>query len=223
LLRYHRAGYAGSSLIEGPISIAEQADHCRSLMSHLGIQRAHIAGHSSSACIALQLALDFPDAIQSLALLETALLAVPSGPFAGEALGRYGAGDRAGATDVWMRGVCGADYRAALDMAIPGAFDQAVVDADTFFGQELPSVRQWVFGEQEAKRVRQPALAVLGEKSKDVSPAFEQRHELLLDWLPHVEPFVLPGATHLLHVQNPERMAQEIASFVMRHPIVASN
>ncbi|HXV42396.1 MAG TPA: alpha/beta hydrolase, partial [Anaerolineae bacterium] len=60
LVRYHRTGYAGSSRLVGPVSIAQQAAHCRSLMHHLGIERAHIAGHSSSAMMALQLALDAP-------------------------------------------------------------------------------------------------------------------------------------------------------------------
>jgi pimeloyl-ACP methyl ester carboxylesterase len=57
-LTYHRAGCAGSSRIAGPISLAQQAAHCRSLMRHLGIERAHVVGHSSSGNIALQLALD---------------------------------------------------------------------------------------------------------------------------------------------------------------------
>src|SRR5262249_43520222 len=58
LIRYHRIGYAGSSRPPGPVSIQEQAAHARKLLEHLGIQRAHIVGHSSSADIALQLALD---------------------------------------------------------------------------------------------------------------------------------------------------------------------
>jgi pimeloyl-ACP methyl ester carboxylesterase len=79
LVRYHRVGYAGSSRLAGPVSIAQQAAHLRSLMLHLGIARAHIVGHSSSGNMALQFALDAPDMTHSLALLEPALLAVPSG------------------------------------------------------------------------------------------------------------------------------------------------
>src|SRR5262245_6911112 len=60
LVSYHRAGYAGSSRIEGPVSMALHAEHCRLLMRRLGIERAHIVGHSSSADVALQLALDSP-------------------------------------------------------------------------------------------------------------------------------------------------------------------
>jgi hypothetical protein len=121
---------------------------------------------------------------------------------------RYRAGDWSAAVDIWMAGVGGADYRAAMERALPGALDHAVADADTFFGQELPAVREWSFGRDDAQRIEQPVLCVLGGCSDDVSPVHNQRHELLLDWLSHVEAFVLPGATHLLHVQNPGEMAE---------------
>src|SRR5262245_23767795 len=64
-LSYHRVGYAGSSRLPGPVSIAQQASHCRSLMRRLDIERAHVVGHSSGGNIALQLALDSPDAVFS--------------------------------------------------------------------------------------------------------------------------------------------------------------
>jgi pimeloyl-ACP methyl ester carboxylesterase len=219
LIRYHRVGYAGSGRIDGPVSLRDQAAHCRSLLHHLGVTRAHVVGHSSSANIALQVALDHPDAVQTLALLEIALLAVPSGAYAPEAMQRYRDGDRAGAVDVWMRGVAGPGYRDTLDRVLPGAYDRAVADADTFFGQELPAVREWPFGPDEAGRVEAPALLVLGGRSSEVTPVFEQRNDLLGSWLSNVERFVLPDATHLLHVQNPSGLAEELARFFGRHPL----
>jgi pimeloyl-ACP methyl ester carboxylesterase len=219
LVRYHRAGYAGSGRVAGPLDVAGNAAHCLALLRHLGIERAHVVGHSSGANMGLQLALDAPDMVQSLALLETALLAVPSGPYAGEAIERYRAGDRAAAVDTFMRGVCGDGYRETLERALPGAFGGAVADADTFFGQELPALREWPFGPEEASRLRAPALVVLGGDSHKVTPRFEQRHALLMAWLPDAEPFTLPGATHLLHLQNPGGMAAALVAFFERHPL----
>lgn len=48
-LTYHRASYGGSDSVPGPLTIADQAAHCHALMRHLGIEQAHVAGHSSSA------------------------------------------------------------------------------------------------------------------------------------------------------------------------------
>jgi pimeloyl-ACP methyl ester carboxylesterase len=56
---------------------------------------------------------------------------------------------------------------------------------------------------------------VLGGDSHQVSPVWGERQALLLDWFGDVEPFVLPGATHLLHLQQPAAMA----GFLGRHPI----
>src|SRR5262249_13956253 len=125
-------------------------------------------------------------------------------------------GDKEGAVDVFFRGVFGPGYRDPLERGLPGAFDQAVSDADAFFGQELPALQRWSFTQEDATRVTQPVLAVLGENS---APTFPERRELLLSWLPNVEPFDLPGATHLLHLQNPQGMAEALASFYARHPL----
>ena len=114
-------------------------------------------------------------------------------------------------------GVFGPSYREPLERGLPGAFDQAVSDADAFFTQELPALWQrWSFTEEDARRITQPVLVVVGEKS---AATFPERRDLLLAWLPNVESFELPGATHLLHVQNPRGMADALASFFARHPL----
>jgi pimeloyl-ACP methyl ester carboxylesterase len=40
-----------------------------------------------------------------------------------------------------------------------------------------------------------------------------------MDWLSNVEAYVLPGANHLLHVQNPGEMAGRLVSFFAEHPL----
>lgn len=229
VLSFHRVGYAGSSRVEGAVSIARQAAHVRALMRQLGIERAHVVGHSSGGNIALQLALDAPEQVRSLSILEPAL-AVGAGSermlatrqAAVAAISeQFRAGNKAAAVDGFMRMVSGPGYRVAFDQKMPGAFEQGVADADTFFGQELPAVQQWTFTREDAQRIRQPVLAVVGEQSSDVSPIWNERQQLLLGWLPNVEGFVLPGATHLLHVQNARGMAEALTAFWKRHSIEA--
>jgi hypothetical protein len=60
-------------------------------------------------------------------------------------------------------------------------------------------------------------LLMLGGRSREVGPAFDQRHALLLEWLPAAEPYVLAGATHLMHVQNPADAAVRLAAFLDAH------
>ncbi len=208
VVSYHRVGYAGSSRVAGPLSIAQQAAHVRALMRHLGIERGHLVGHSSGGNIALQLALDAPQMVHSLVLMAPVFEA-------------FRAGDRARAIDAFMRNVSGPGYRAVLDHVLPGAFEQAVVDADTFFGQELPALQAWSLRREDAARIAQPALSVLGAKSTQVSPIWRERHEMVLTWLTKAEALVVPEATHLLHVEHPRAVAEALADFFARHPFKA--
>src|SRR5262245_44088997 len=51
LLHYHRPGYAGSSGLPGPLTFSQEARTLRGLLRALGIDRAHVVGHSASGCM----------------------------------------------------------------------------------------------------------------------------------------------------------------------------
>lgn len=88
LILYHRRGYAGSGRASGHVSVARHAADCLALLRHLGIDRAHVVGHSYGGAVALQLALDTPSVVHSLALLEPALMAGASAQGYRESLAR---------------------------------------------------------------------------------------------------------------------------------------
>ena len=223
VISYDRAGCGRSGPLTGQVSLATHASHCRSLIEYLGIDRAHIVAQSSGANVALQLALDAPGTVQSLALLEPALMSVPSAAtsraFVATAVSLHRAGDMSGAVDTFLQGVCGPGYRAVLDRELPDGFAQYVADAAMFFDHELPALQQWSFTREDASRITQPVLAVIGAKSAVSHPIWRERHDLLLSWLPNAEPFVLPDATHLLQIENSREMAEGLAAFFARHPM----
>lgn len=217
LIRYRRRGFAGSRA-DPAVPISRQAADCLGLLRSLDATPAHVVGHSGGGVIAIQLALDAPQAVRSLTLLEPALLAVPSGDQLLEKLGEtvqmYEAGNKAAAVDTFMQVVCGRGYRAVAEGVLPGAMEQAVADADTFWGGDLPAGRDWTFTREDAARITQPVLAVLGANSDAVWPGWGEGHQLLLEWFPQAKPFVLPRAAHLLQVQNPHDMAEGLAAFL---------
>lgn len=140
LITYHRRGYGGSSRTLGPISIAQQAADCRALLRHLGVERVHVVGHSYGGCVALQLALDAPRVIHSLALLEPALPVGANAQFYRETLARaaqrYREAGAAVAVDEFWQARFGAGYRVWLDRVLPDAFPQEMADAGTWFELE---------------------------------------------------------------------------------------
>lgn len=222
LITYHRRGYVGSSRAPGPSSVAEQAADCRALLRHLGAERAHVVGHSYGDCVALQLALDDPAAVGTLALLEPGLMVGASAQGYRAALQRgvrrYREVGAVVAVDEFLQARW-PGYRAPLDTVLPGAFDQAVADADTWFAREVPGQLAWRFGEAEARRIAPPVLCVLGGESDALWSRFGETQRLLLAWLPDAAGVVLPGTTHFPQVQDPRGLATALAAFVARHPL----
>jgi pimeloyl-ACP methyl ester carboxylesterase len=226
LIRYHKRGWVGSTRTVGPVSVEDHATDAAALLDHLGVRRAHVAGHSSGGAVAAQLALDDPELVETLILLELSLVAVPSTEAffqqVGPALEAYGSGDHERALAIFMSVVGGADWevcRALLEDRLPGAVTQAIKDADTFFGVELPALAEWGFGPEQAAAIRQPVLSVLGSAT---GPVWVETAEFLRSTLPQVEECTIDGVGHLLHIQDAEPVARAMTDFLARHPITGN-
>ena len=143
-IRYHRRGLGGSTypVDAGPTSVPVQAKDAVGLLDHLGVDRAHLVGHSLGGAIALELAAQHPTRVASLVLLEPAFLTTPAGAAFARAVAplteRYEAGDAEGAVHGFLALVGDRNWRATIERTVPGGIAQAVKDAATFFEMELP-------------------------------------------------------------------------------------
>lgn len=229
LINYHRRGFMGSTGITTGYGVEQQAAECLSLLDHLGIESPHVVSHSYGCLIALQLALLQPAVVTSLVFLEPAFppALLPSSADGSiietrfKAHKKYAAGDVAEAIDLSLELALGPEYREAIQKNLPAnAFDAAVADADTYFQIEERAALNWNFTQYDAARIRQPILSVLGDESH---PRFRQAHEsVLMAWMPQTEVAVIPQATHLLHMMNPEGVAGALVAFFARHPVSAT-
>jgi pimeloyl-ACP methyl ester carboxylesterase len=222
LIRYHKRGWVGSTHTPPPVTIGDHAADAAALLDHLGVSRAHVAGHSSGAAVAAQLAIDHPDAVHTLLLLELSLLSVSSGEAffqqAGPAFDAYANGDHEGAFATFMALVSGLDWptcRTVLEEQ-PGTVAQAVKDADTFFGVELPALAEWTFAAEQAATIGCPVLSLVGSETL---PLWVEVAAFLRTSLADVEEHTVQGVGHLLHGQRPEPVARTMAAFLGRHPI----
>lgn len=228
VLNYHRRGFAGSTTAPSPAQITDQAADCLALLQHLGFASAHVVGHSLGGAIALQLALDAPDAVRSLSLLEPALMGAIA---KAEAAGRPDAvrnqqafaanmekvwelsrnGDKRGALLAFLHSRVGQAFSGVLEfLEKSGEFDQAVADADTFLQVEMPSAFRWSFTPADAARIHQPVLSVLGSESPERP---QKVHRVLCEWVPQTQLLVLEHAEHALPMMNPPEVAAGLASF----------
>jgi pimeloyl-ACP methyl ester carboxylesterase len=221
LIRYHKRGWVGSTHTLPPVSIATHAADAAGLLEHLGVRRAHVAGHSTGAVVALQLALETPESVHTLILLEPMMLSVPSGEAVlqqmGPAFEAYGRGDHEGAWALFLSAATGLDWAACqevLERRIPGVVAQAVKDADTLFDVELPSIAAWEFGAERAAALGCPVLSVTAD---DTLPLFVEVAAFLRSAVPRIEERAIGGVGHLLHIQRPEPVARAVADFLVEH------
>jgi pimeloyl-ACP methyl ester carboxylesterase len=227
LISYHRRGYGDSGgRGGGPVGMSRQAADVLALLDRLGVSRAHFVGHSLGADVAMQVAVTAPERVAGLVLMEPLLgfLLSPATAdhvtaTAAAAVPRFLAGDHAGALDEWLRGAFGTGYREVLDRALPGAWDQAVRDAPTAFGSEMPALQAWPFGTRDLAAITSPAFSVVS--SATYWDGFRETHAALLAGMRDCEGAVVPVGSHLLQLADPWPVADAVAGFLRRYPVTA--
>jgi pimeloyl-ACP methyl ester carboxylesterase len=219
LIRYRRRGYGRSVPPADTPTIAEQVNDARALLAHLDIHRAHIVAHSGGGPIAVQLALDTPNVVRSLVLLEPALqnaaMAAAFHEMITPLIDMHREGKSSKAVHLWMRAV-DPGWRDTLERTIPGVGDRADADAAGTFEYDLAAMRHWDFDAIGASRITQPVLYVVGERSAD-----GPRHvaDMFLTAVPHAEQMTIAGADHLLPMTHSGAVAAAAADFLARFRI----
>jgi pimeloyl-ACP methyl ester carboxylesterase len=227
-IRYHRRGYGESG---GQASgFDAQAADIVDLLDHLNVDRAHLVGHSEGAMIALVLAASNPDRVRSLALLEplpsSSWLAASDfadllgilGPAFEAMVGRYQAGDLAGAFDA-LFAPTDLDWRAAAKAAGPGVVDQGIRDAATFVEGEATALVEWNFGVEQAATIDSPVLSWGTASENPINPA---TRAFLYEMFPQREEVILERGDHFSVATDPAAAAEPIADFVSRHSTAAA-
>ncbi|HTL35716.1 MAG TPA: alpha/beta hydrolase [Kofleriaceae bacterium] len=217
-ITYDRRGYGRSPRVDRGMTFAEHAADCAALLHHLGIERAHVVGHSFGGSIALQLALDAPSLVATLSVLEPGLFVGTTAESYRAAIAenhrRYREAGAAVVVDEFLRPRFGEGWRDRLD---PTLTAEALENAGFCFEHELPAAAP--VGEVDLARIHQPVLAVLGDASDALWARFGETYRVLLRAVPDVRGFILPRATHALQLDNPTDFAAALGDFLTRHPI----
>jgi pimeloyl-ACP methyl ester carboxylesterase len=217
---YHRRGYAGSSPVHGPGSVVRDATDCRHLIEVLGLSKAHVVGYSYSGAVAMQLAADAADHVQTLTLIEPPPTHVPSSKEFRAANARLLESRQASgpetALDEFLSLVIGPTWRTEVEKRLPGAAAQMRLDSTTFFDTDLPALLAWNFDDHDARRVTCPVLHISGSNS---GHWFAEVRQLILAWLPQAEDLLIAGADHSLALTHTAQIADHLADFLGRHAI----
>ena len=225
MLHYHRRGY-GKSINKrnnNPSSstILQNVKDCKDIMDLLNIKKAHIVGHSIGGTIALQLASTYPDYIKSLILLEPAITGYNEFTNNQEVIKEfeliiqmYDKGQKNKAIDIFMKKAIGSNYNDIIANVLPSnSFELAVVDAKTFFHEEIPSMKSWTFTKNQAKDLLdKKVLHIRG--SQQARKISKEREDLLNYWLPQTMTTSIPNAPHMIQITNSKEVVQTINVFL---------
>jgi len=180
---------AGLSVASGPRPVRSRHDLMAwldALLTGLGLETVRLGGHSYGGWLALNYALDFPDRVSHLALLDPTLC------FAGmrlsyrlHAVPLFLPGPRASRLRAFLRWETG---DAALD---PDWLELACLSADL---PRTPIVMPALPAPQRLRALEVPTLVLVAEKSRSHDPARVVANARTL--LPNAIVEMLPGATH---------------------------
>jgi pimeloyl-ACP methyl ester carboxylesterase len=209
LIHFQRRGYGGSSCPKKPVSFAQQSADCQALLEGLGVPMADVVGQSYGGAISLQFALDAPEMVRSLTLIEPP---IPSVIFASEyfaSLGQqagelYQQGHPDQAVELFGKAVIGEqDWDAFAEEWL----ETWIGDAEILFESDLPALAPWVFDRAAASRIKQPILNLRGVSTPEI---FEMVWQTVPRWIPHARSQVITDASHCVLQMNPAGAAQAI-------------
>ncbi|GAA1382351.1 hypothetical protein GCM10009613_10040 [Pseudonocardia kongjuensis] len=221
IVRTHRSGYGASPRVDRHLTIADHARHCAAVLDRLGAGRSWIVGHSSGGAIALQTALDRPDLVAGLILLEPA--PSPSGPagaelgerVVGPAMAALGAGGAGAAARIFLDGVCGAHWAPLpVQRNGDGADAQLLADATYFFDDEIRAAIEWHLDPGAAAGLDRPVLIVHGARSPERTGAYAETAALLQGMLPDARCVELAGLGHAMPLEDPAAVAELVRTTV---------
>lgn len=218
VIHYRRRGYAGSSALLGPQSLASQAADCFGLILAQGLGPAHVVGASYSAAIALTVASTYPDHVRTVTIIEPPPVRSAGTAEFFDLTARLVESHRTLGTlvalDQFMEVLMGADWREASERDMPGSVADMERDAPTFFESDLPTLLTWDLDGAQTATIRCPVLYVAGSET---GAWFVDAQERLRELLPQTELRSVSGAGHLVVTTHLSRTSELVVEFLARH------
>lgn len=204
-------------------SATTDAEDLHELLRVLGLGPAHIVAASIGASAALFLAVRHPELVRSLVLAEPPLLGLareePGGvellnAFLTGAFFPAGAAFRAGDDERGMAILMDAFVApGALDTFPPARRHRVMRGARDWAAQTMSDAPFPELSPQAARAIAAPVLLLSGERTLPIHAMVDAQLERLL---PDVRRVIIPGASHDMWADEPERCRVEALAFLAR-------
>lgn len=213
-ISYDLRGHGESPVPPTPYTLDDLVADLEALRQHLGIERAHIIGHSLGGMIGPAYARAFPDRVLSLGLLSTA--ACRTSEDRAKLMAVVTAMEQKGVAPVldtlverWYTD----DFIARRPDAIEARKRQVIdtpvdVFLSVFYIYAETEMAPWLH------EVTPPALVLTGELDGGCNPRLNRQ---IADTLPRAELVILDGLKHSILVEAPDRVGPPVREFLMRN------
>jgi pimeloyl-ACP methyl ester carboxylesterase len=204
------------------------------VLDALGIERAHVIGHSIGGAWALRLALGHPARVERIAILGAApiLAEMPRPTFLRVLASPLGAvmarlpQNQARAKDMLRQDGHGPTLDAGRVPDVLFDWHVALVRGTRTMLNERAMIRDTVirgnswrpglmFAPAQLASLGQPLLYMIGSADPEGSVDYAQR---IVGQLPHARLYVVPDAGHMLWLDDPERIGGELRTFLNSGP-----
>lgn len=215
VIAYDMLGHGGSSLPPAEPALADYAEQAHQLLDRLGIDKAHIVGHSMGALVALEFALTHPERCRSLAALNAVYCRTRAE--------RDGVEHRARAFEAASEP---ASNEAAIERwfgsPVPSALEAQAQAIRNLLGRVNPTGYARTYRlfatsdrvhEGRLGELRMPSLFITGEHDANSSPAMSQR---MAAEAAHGRVEVLAGERHIMAFVSPKRVNEVLVDFLTR-------
>jgi pimeloyl-ACP methyl ester carboxylesterase len=216
-IAYDRRGY-GRSNRSRTVDYGVHARDAAALLDHLDARPATVVGHSSGGVVALGLALAEPSAVESLVLLEPPLhlrlhptLGTLSASLKCQKLALQGR-DREAALVFFRWATSSSAGGNSFDNLSEDLREEGFAQSATVTAEVARLTRRPGTGEHLRRRqissLTCPISFLYGELS---NPALRNAARRFAKWQPAARMVEIPGATHLLHHEAPDRLVREVS------------
>lgn len=205
-------GYGASPPAAGPLTFRALADAVAGLLDTLGVERAPLVGLSLGGMVALHTALEHPDRISGLALVDTS----PAFGLDGTDPAEW----RAARQAPLDAGLTPADFAEDVLRSVAGpglhgpALDQAVTAMARIPADGLRAVIDLLPAHDVRGRLGEitaPTLVVVGEHDVETPLAYSRT---LADGIPDARLEIVAGAGHLTPAEDPDAVNRLLARFL---------
>lgn len=211
VITYDLRGHGTSPMTALPFGLDELVADLEELRDHLGIERAHFAGHSLGGMIGPAYARLHPDRCLSLGILSTAAFRTEDDRAKVNAVvtameDRGIANVLETLVDRWYTD----DFIEANPLIVRRRLDQVIAtDADVFLNvfrvYATTEMAPWLH------EVRTPSLVLTGEHDGGCNPRLNQ---LIDNALPNSELVILPNVKHSILLEAGEVVAAQLSRFI---------